>query len=321
MLTAVSVALMEAELAVLVDGGLEVVRSEPATTITFTASSLSLMITLTEVERRVRIDGWVTGGGIAVQLLTGAEVLETVSDATGRLVWTSVPHGPVRFRITRTGRGQAGHHSEHRGVGERTGAGPLRRGPDCAGTAAHRPGRPSPAARHRGVRPDDVELRLRIRISSTWVTFERQGLDAALAVLDRLRRSSSRAGLPAVTAAAAVQGGIFRARGGDLRGAWRVLSRIDGAALPDPDRVRFLVNRATLASELRRLDEAAADLMEATELARSLELLPLAFIAGHNLGWVQFLRGDLPAALAATGRLTTCRSMWTVAWPGSTGPG
>jgi len=99
-IAAVSLTLMEAELAVLVDGSLEAVRWEQASTVTFSASSLSLMVTLTEVDGRVRIDGWVTGGGVLVELHAGDDVFEATSDATGRLVWPSVPHGPVRFRIT-----------------------------------------------------------------------------------------------------------------------------------------------------------------------------------------------------------------------------
>lgn len=97
-----------------------------------------------------------------------------------------------------------------------------------------------------------------------------------------------------------MQDGILRARGGDLTTAWRVLGRVAPDDLAEPDRVRLLINRATIASQLQHLDAAAADLAAANELARQLELLPLAFVAGHNLGWVQFLRGDLPAALAAT---------------------
>lgn len=101
MLLAVSLTLMEAELAVLVEGPLEAVRAEPSVveSITFTASAVSLMITPTRVDSGVVIDGWVTGGGVRVELHAGGEVIERVSDATGRLVWPPVPSGPVRFLI------------------------------------------------------------------------------------------------------------------------------------------------------------------------------------------------------------------------------
>lgn len=101
MLLAVSLTLMEAELAVLVEGPLEAVRAEPSVveSVTFTASSVSLMITPTRVDSGVVIDGWVTGGGILVELHAGGEVIERTSDATGRLAWPPVPAGRVRFLI------------------------------------------------------------------------------------------------------------------------------------------------------------------------------------------------------------------------------
>lgn len=149
---------------------------------------------------------------------------------------------------------------------------------------------------------DETELRLRIRISATWITFEHQGLDAALAEIDGVRDDSRASGLSSVQASATIQGGILLARGGDLAAAWRALAGVDETALPDGDRVRLLMNRGTMASEVQRFDEAVVDLAAAAELAPKLDLLPLAFMARHNLGWVQFLRGDLPAALAAMGQ-------------------
>ena len=59
----------------------------------------------------------------------------------------------------------------------------------------------------------------------------------------------------------------------------------------------MLMNRGTIASELRRFEEAAADLEAAALLAEDLGEAPVAFMARHNLGWIRFLRGDLPTAL------------------------
>ncbi len=104
-------------------------------------------------------------------------------------------------------------------------------------------------------------------------------------------------GLPRVAAAAAVQSAILHSRSGDRGTAWRTLAGVDPSTLPPPDRMRMLMNRGTIASELRRFDDAAADLAAAASLAGELGEAPVAFMARHNLGWIRFLRGDLPTAL------------------------
>ncbi|MGA4669001.1 hypothetical protein ACPCG0_04245 [Propionibacteriaceae bacterium Y1923] len=99
---AISLERLNAELATLTADELVATRSDvqvSTDTITFTASSISLMIVLTPHGDRVRIDGWVTGGGVSVTLHTGAAAHRQVSDATGRLVWPEVAHGPVRFLV------------------------------------------------------------------------------------------------------------------------------------------------------------------------------------------------------------------------------
>ena len=97
---AISLELMEAELAVLTAGALEPARADTAVdSITFTASSLSLMVTMSSVDDGVRVDGWVTGGGVEVDLMAGGESLAATSDATGRLTWPTIGHGAIRFRI------------------------------------------------------------------------------------------------------------------------------------------------------------------------------------------------------------------------------
>lgn len=97
----ISLELLNAELATLTDTELVPTRSDDLVTdtITFTASSTSLMIVLSPDPDGVRIDGWVTGGGVTVTLHAGNDAHSAVSDATGRLVWSAVPHGPVRFLV------------------------------------------------------------------------------------------------------------------------------------------------------------------------------------------------------------------------------
>ncbi len=145
--------------------------------------------------------------------------------------------------------------------------------------------------------PSDAETRLRVRLSSSWVTFERSGPAAALAEVRAV--AADAALLPHVAAAAGVQEGIVLARSGELDAALAALGRVDPDSLPPPDRVRLFLNRGTLASELRRLDAAVTDLRACAELAGELGAMPLLFMARHNLGWVLFVRGQLPEALAA----------------------
>ncbi|MHA6511736.1 CHAT domain-containing protein [Tessaracoccus sp. Z1128] len=143
----------------------------------------------------------------------------------------------------------------------------------------------------------DVELGLRIRISRAWITFEEQGCAPALEALSAAAAEARARGLPHVARTAEVQAGSLLARSGDRPAAWRALRGIDPDSLAAPDRMRLLLNRGTIASELRRFDEAAADLSLAADLADELGVRPVSFMARHNLGWVRFLRGDLPAAL------------------------
>ncbi|MGJ6980253.1 hypothetical protein ACSDQ9_06940 [Aestuariimicrobium soli] len=102
---ALSMQAMEAELATITDEHLALARGGPvrADTITFTSSTISLTVLIAEDDGpsggSVRIDGWVTGGGVRVELVTESGSTSRTSDATGRLVWDEVPHGPVHFLV------------------------------------------------------------------------------------------------------------------------------------------------------------------------------------------------------------------------------
>lgn len=111
---ALTLAALEAEVAQLQQLSTAAVRSDPGyavtDTVTFTASAVSLMVTITADEsprdaRTARVDGWVTGGGIDVELCTGTERRRSTSDANGRLAWERVPRGRARFLIHPTSEG------------------------------------------------------------------------------------------------------------------------------------------------------------------------------------------------------------------------
>ena len=102
-LFALSLEALDAEIATLTEEGMPALRSaetEATNTVTFTSSALQLMVRTSEEEDgSLRIDGWVTGGGIEVAVLAGATALWSTSDAHGRLLWRAVARGPLRFLL------------------------------------------------------------------------------------------------------------------------------------------------------------------------------------------------------------------------------
>ncbi|MET3805184.1 tetratricopeptide (TPR) repeat protein [Nakamurella sp. UYEF19] len=68
-----------------------------------------------------------------------------------------------------------------------------------------------------------------------------------------------------------------------------------------------LINRGLLHIVAGRLDPAAADTLAAGAIARELHRGDITFMAQHNLGFVRYLAGDLPAALAA---METAAAAW-----------
>ncbi|HMR49498.1 MAG TPA: hypothetical protein PKE40_04985 [Arachnia sp.] len=97
-LVALALAGFDAELATLLPQPEPALRgSAPVDSITFTSSTLQLMIQSSFDEEGLRIDGWITGGGVTVELHAGGIVRAEVSDAHGRLVWRGVPSGSLRF--------------------------------------------------------------------------------------------------------------------------------------------------------------------------------------------------------------------------------
>lgn len=105
---AITVRALHAEVAELMDSALLVTRqvethTEPTPTdsVTFTAASVSLMVSATTDEEsdRVRIDGWVTAPGARIEAVTTEETRSETADANGRFVLEDLPHGPVHFVI------------------------------------------------------------------------------------------------------------------------------------------------------------------------------------------------------------------------------
>ena len=147
--------------------------------------------------------------------------------------------------------------------------------------------------------PAVLEIRVRVILTQAWVAFERAGIGAATPSLDEAFALARALGRPDLETRCYLQGATMRARSGDLTAAhrWMRQASVGLDVLPTPDQARVHLNRGVLASQLMMLDEAAADLATAARLAAVADAGQIAFMARHNAGYVDFLRGDLPAAL------------------------
>jgi len=97
-----SLAAMNAELALLSEEpvGVRAPTAESADSVTFTSSTMTLMVVIGRDDGQLRIDAWVSGGGITVELIQGAERTPMVSDVNGRVSWYPVQAGLARFLIS-----------------------------------------------------------------------------------------------------------------------------------------------------------------------------------------------------------------------------
>ncbi len=143
-----------------------------------------------------------------------------------------------------------------------------------------------------------AELRLRVAMSRTWGSFASDP-EATQTELDRVAAEAQSLGLAHVVPLAMLQQGVLWTRLGEHARALTALERIEPyeQLLSVDDRVRLLINRGTTASLLLKTEAASADLGEAAALAQEAGLDRFAYMALHNRGFVEFLRGDLPAAL------------------------
>lgn len=108
---AMTVRALQAEVAELVSTPALAVRAEEepvvADTITFASGSVSLMVSVDDSDPDgLVIDGWVTGGGAAIEVHVGDEVFDARADEYGRFVVSDVPRGRTWFVIRRDGDGE-----------------------------------------------------------------------------------------------------------------------------------------------------------------------------------------------------------------------
>ena len=144
-------------------------------------------------------------------------------------------------------------------------------------------------------------VRARALLGLVMSDFELRADSAAAArTLDAAEEWARVAGASAVGVAVLGQRGLMALRGGDRAGALQELDRaVERRDAAEPlDAAVLLLNRGSLNLELGRIDAARRDLVECRERAAALGDGLLQFKAGHNLGYLEFLAGDLPRALA-----------------------
>jgi tetratricopeptide (TPR) repeat protein len=143
-------------------------------------------------------------------------------------------------------------------------------------------------------------LEVRARIGLAVCEFESSGDgEPALARLARAERLAEHDG--PLRALVLGQRGLVLHRTGRLEAASRAMD-VAMALVPDDawrDRAVLHMNRGSLRSDLGRLVEAAEDFSASADHARRIGNALYVSMAAHNLGWVTYLRGDLPAALTA----------------------
>lgn len=150
--------------------------------------------------------------------------------------------------------------------------------------------------------PVFAELRARLLLGLAVAAFEVDGgLPGALAVLDDAAAEVARGGCDQLIAPLHGVRGLLLLRSGEVGSALLALDAAVlslGAAAPY-DQMTLLLNRGALHLDRGALDAAAADFGACLEIATADGHELLARKARHNLGYVDFLRGQLPRALAA----------------------
>ncbi len=151
--------------------------------------------------------------------------------------------------------------------------------------------------------PDDpagIRLRARVLMALAFAVFEASGLPAAEAVLADALTEADAVGDAELSALCHSQRANLLGRAGQMSAA---LDELDAAverldALDARDQFVLLSNRGVTYSLLGRLTEAAADAARAVRIAADAGLVREEAMALHNEGWIAYLVGDLPRALA-----------------------
>lgn len=144
-----------------------------------------------------------------------------------------------------------------------------------------------------------AEMAARVWITVAAVQAELRSVDEGLAALAVAETYAEQVADPAVDVLLRCQRGLIELRSGSLGEARRWL---DAAAqvIEHGDvnaQSSILLNRGTVALNQGRLDDARGDFQRSAGIAERAGAVMLQFKSLHNLGYVEFLRGDLSRAL------------------------
>lgn len=183
-----------------------------------------------------------------------------------------------------------------------------------AGVAANASGKPAQASSRFRAALHDLEgdlagvdgvlvqrLRARALLGLVMSDFElRADVARCLDTLDAAEAAAVAASADEVRVAILGQRGLLWLRAGEPSQARSALDRAVGLLdrAEPADACRVLLNRGSLALDEGRLGDARRDLAECASRADLAQERGLAFKARHNLGYAEFLAGDLPRALA-----------------------
>ncbi len=139
-----------------------------------------------------------------------------------------------------------------------------------------------------------------IRLTRTWLAFEDSTLADALKQLVALREEVVAMSWHDIAALCDMQRGSLLGRSGDPVGALAAFREAEqGRSLMAAEaQVQLLLNRSSLLSNVGELGAASVDLATAATLADVAGRADLLFMAVHNQGYAEFLRGNFPTALS-----------------------
>jgi hypothetical protein len=147
--------------------------------------------------------------------------------------------------------------------------------------------------------PVRTALAARIMLSLAFAHHELGNAAAALQAFDNAEALAAEGEHTEIRVLIHAQRGVMFLREGRLVEARAELdvavTMLDFA--PTKDQGKILINRGEVHGLLGDVGAAMADCARALQLAETYALPGLAFYARHNLGWFEFLSGDLPRAL------------------------
>ncbi len=148
-----------------------------------------------------------------------------------------------------------------------------------------------------------ITLQARTLITLANAEFELHGFNRAIERLDEAAAVVRRHGLAPLHISLGNQRGLFLLRAGRLAEAVREFDAAAGFAnAPTDELCKVLLNRAVAHMDNFALAPARTDLERCIATARRANAPLLELKATHNLGYVEFLTGNLPAALSLMAR-------------------